>query len=77
MGGTDMDMTVNETRAILVLAAVALGVFVLMASALEAARAEQRAEQATIRADVAAWEVSRLLQEARDITQAAVERGTP
>ena len=71
-----MDVKVNETRAVLLLAAAAVGVYLLMCAAVEAARTEARAEQAVIRADVAAWEVSRLLQEARDITQAAaLERG--
>ena len=69
-------MQAAEQRAILMLAAAAVAVWLLMAAAVELTRTEARAEQAVIRADVAAWEVSRLLQEARDITQAAaLERG--
>ena len=69
-------MQATEQRAILMLAATAVAVWLLMAAAVELTRTEARAEQAVIRADVAAWEVSRLLQEARDITQAAaLERG--
>ena len=73
-----MDVKVSETRAVLLLAAAAAGVYLLMCAAVQAARAEQRAGQVIIAADVAAWEVGRLLQEARDITaQAARERGIP
>jgi len=69
-------MQAAEQRAILMLAAAAVAVWLLMAAAVELTRTEARAEQAVTRADVAAWEVSRLLQEARDITQAAaLERG--
>ena len=71
-----MDVKVSESRAVLLLAAAAFGVYLLMCVAMEAARAEQRAGEAVIRADIAAWEVGRLLQEARDITEhAARERG--
>jgi hypothetical protein len=71
-----MTMQEAQARTILLLAAAAFGVWLLMCAAAELARTEARAEQAVIRADVAAWEVSRLLQEARDITQAAaLERG--
>lgn len=74
-----MDLKATETRVILLLAAAAFGVYLLMAAAVQAARAEQLAEAATLRADIAAWEISRLLQEARDITAAAaaVEGGQP
>lgn len=69
-------MQATEQRAILMLTAAAVAVYLLMAAAVELTRTEARAEQAVTRADVAAWEVSRLLQEARDITQAAaLERG--
>jgi hypothetical protein len=69
-------MQAAEQRAILMLAAAAVAVWLLMAAAVELTRTEARAEQAVTRADVAAWEVSRLLQEARDITErAALERG--
>lgn len=69
-------MQVSEQRTILMLAAAAVAVYLLMAAAVELTRTEARAEQAVTRADVAAWEVSRLLQEARDITAAAaLERG--
>lgn len=69
-------MTVTEQRAVVMLAAAAVAVYLLMAAAVELTRTEARAEQAVTRAGVAAWEVSRLLQEARDITeQAAAERG--
>jgi hypothetical protein len=72
-----MDVKVNETRAVLLLAAAAFGVYLLMCAAVEAARAEQSAEQAVFRAHVAGWEINRLLQEARDITaQAALRDGT-
>lgn len=69
-------MQAAEQRTILMLTAAAVAVYLLMAAAVELTRTEARAEQAVTRADVAAWEVSRLLQEARDITQAAaLERG--
>jgi hypothetical protein len=69
-------MQATEQRAILMLAAAAVAVYLLMAAVIELTRTEARAEQAVTRAGVAAWEVSRLLQEARDITQAAaLERG--
>jgi hypothetical protein len=69
-------MQATEQRTILMLAAAAVAVYLLMAAAVELTRTEARAEQAVTRADVAAWEVSRMLQEARDITQAAAqERG--
>lgn len=69
-------MQATEQRAVLMLAAAAVAVWLLMAAAVELTRTEARAEQAVTRADIAAWEVSRLLQEARDITQAAaLERG--
>jgi hypothetical protein len=61
----------TEQRAIVLLAAAAVAVWLLMAAVVELTRTEARAEQAVIRADVAAWEVSRLMQEARDITAAA------
>jgi len=71
-------MQATEQRAILMLTAAAVAVYLLMAAAVELTRTEARAEQAVTRADVAAWEVSRLLQEARDITErAALERGEP
>ena len=72
-----MDVKISETRAVLLLAAAAFGIYLLMCAAVEAARAEQRAEQATFRADIAAWQVSQLLQEARDITAQAALRDTP
>ena len=72
-----MDVKISETRAVLLLAAAAVGIYLLMCAAVEAARAEQRAEQATVRADIAAWQVSQLLQEARDITAQAALRDTP
>lgn len=69
-------MQATEQRTILMLTAAAVAVYLLMAAAVELTRTEARAEQAVTRADVAAWEVSRLLQEARDITKAAaLERG--
>ena len=69
-------MQATEQRTILMLTAAVVAVYLLMAAAVELTRTEARAEQAVTRADVAAWEVSRLLQEARDITQAAaLERG--
>jgi hypothetical protein len=69
-------MQATEQRTILILTATVVAVYLLMAAAVELTRTEARAEQAVTRADVAAWEVSRLMQEARDITQtAALERG--
>ena len=68
-------MQATDQRTVVMLAAAAVAVYLLMAAAVELTRTEARAEQAVIRADVAAWEVSRLLQEARDITEhAARER---
>ena len=69
-------MQATEQRTILMLTAAVVAVYLLMAAAVELTRTEARAEQAQAAAEVAAWEVSRLMQEARDITQAAaLERG--
>ena len=60
-----------EARGVLAAAAVAAGIYLLMAAAIELADRERRADVAATRADVAAYEVSRLLQEAREITEQA------
>ena len=60
-----------EARGVLAAAAVAAAIYLLMAAAIELADREHRADAATVRADVAAYEVSRLLQEAREITEQA------
>lgn len=66
-------MSEAEVRGVLAAAAVAAAIYLLMAAVVELADRQHRAEQAVIRADVAAYEVGRLLQEARDITaQAAI-----
>lgn len=70
--------TVNkrELRALLLLLAVMYGLYLAYAAITELMKQSQRAEVATIRADLAAWQVSGLLQEAREITlRAAQERG--
>lgn len=61
----------TEQRTIIMLAAAAVAVYLLMSAAVELTRTEALAEQAVARADVAAWEVSRLMEEAREITAAA------
>ena len=68
-------MSEAEVRGVLAAAAVAAAVYLLMAAAIELADRERRADVATIRADVAAYEVSRLLQEAREITEQAALGG--
>ena len=56
-------------------AACAAAAVLLMAAALELAAAGQQAEAAVQRADIAAWEISRLLEEAREITRTAAAEG--
>jgi hypothetical protein len=67
---------VTEQKTILMLAAAAVAVYLLMSAAVELTRTEARAEQAVTRADVAAWEISRLMEEARQITAAAAGQVT-
>lgn len=64
-------MSEAEVRGVLAAAAVAAAIYLLMAAAIELADRERAAAAAVVRADVAAYEVSRLLQEARDITRQA------
>lgn len=67
----------TEQKTIWMLAATAVALYLLMSAAIELTRTEARAEQAVTRADVAAWEISRMLQEARDITAAAAAGDGP
>ena len=64
-------------RGIVLSIALAAGVYLLLAAALELADRERRCDKAAIRADIAAYHVSELLQEARDITARAALGETP
>lgn len=66
----------TEQRTIIMLAAAAVAVYLLMSAAVELTRTEARAEQAAVRVDVAVYEVSRLMEEARGITAAAAGEAT-
>lgn len=69
-------MNKEEVRGLALLAGLLLGCYLLAVTMTEVMRQSQRAEVATIRADLAAWQVSQLMEEARDITRAAArERG--
>lgn len=69
-----MDKT--EIRGLALLAGLMLGCYLLAVTMSELMKQSQRAEVATIRADLAAWQVGQLMEEARDITRrAAEERG--
>lgn len=69
-------MPTKEMRGLVILAAVMAGCYFLMLAVNELIQQSQRAEVAIIRADLAAWQVSQLMEEARDITlRAAKERG--
>lgn len=71
-------MSEAEVRGVLAAAAVAAAIYLLMAAAIELADRERRCDKAAIRADIAAYHVSELLQEARDITaQAALGHDQP
>jgi len=64
-----MDRT--DLKTIVLLLSAATAVYLLMSAALELTRAEGAAKVAVARADIAAWELGRLQEEARDITRAA------
>lgn len=69
-------MNKSELRSLILLLALMYGCYLAYAAVTELLRQSQRAEVATIRADLAAWQVSRLMEEAREITiRAAQERG--
>lgn len=65
-----------EIRGLLILAAACAVAYLLAVAAAELLRQQQRAEVSALRADLAAWQVAQLMEEARDITrQAAQGRG--
>lgn len=64
-----------DVRAVLLLACACAAIYLMMSAALDLIQVEADAEAAVQRADVAAWEVSRLLQEAREITEQAAIGG--
>lgn len=72
-----------DTRAVKGLLAVAAAcavMYLFAAAAMELFRAQNKAEIAVARADVAAYAINQLLQEAREITEQAArdrDRGTP
>lgn len=69
-------MNKAEVRGLALLAGVMLGCYLMAITFAELMKQSQRAEVATIRADLAAWQVSQLMDEAREITlRAAQERG--
>lgn len=70
-------MSEAEVRGVLAAAAVAAAIYLLMAAAIELADRERRCDKAAIRADIAAYHVSELLQEARDITARAALDSQP
>lgn len=67
----------TEQKMIVMLAAAAVAVWLLMSAAVELTRAEALAEQAVTRAEASAWEVSRLMEEAREITAQAARDDAP
>jgi hypothetical protein len=70
-----MNITRDEVRGLVIVVAILYGCYVAVVALEELARQAQRAQVATLRADLAAWQVSQLMEEARDITRAAAERG--
>lgn len=68
--------TQNEYRNLILFAAIMYGCYLAYVAIVELLEAKQKADIATIRADLAAWQVSQLMEEARDITRrSAQERG--
>ena len=66
----------HEARNLVIFAAIMAGCYFAYRAVAGLLEASQRAEVATIRADLAAWQVAALMEEAREITRAAArERG--
>lgn len=61
----------SDIRKVLLIATFMAAAYVCIAAAMELMREAQRADIATIRADLAAWQLSELMEEARDITRQA------
>jgi hypothetical protein len=66
-------MLQTEKSELLMLLALAAAAWLLTVAALELMRQSERVETAATRADLAAWQVSEVLQHARRITQEAAE----
>jgi hypothetical protein len=63
-------------RGLLVLAGLCAAAYLFACAAIQLMENTRRAEVAVLRSDLAAWQVSQLMQEAREITEhAARERG--
>lgn len=62
-----------EIRTIILLLAVTYGAYLAYITIIELIRAAQRAEVATLRAELSAWQVRELMDEAREITRRAAE----
>lgn len=64
------------TRNLILLAALMYGCYLAYVAICELMATKQHADIATLRAEVAAWQVSQMMDEAREITRrAAEERG--
>lgn len=65
-----MDSTL---RKMLLFVVVTYGAYLAYITTIELIRAAQRAEVATLRAELSAWQVRELMDEAREITRRAAE----
>ena len=71
-------MKQQDVRSLALIAALMAAGYLVLVATIELIKQASEAEVATIRADLAAWQVGQLMEEARNITkQAAEERGLP
>lgn len=62
-----------DIRTVILLMAVMFGSYLAAVAIIELIRAAQRAEVATLRAELSAWQVQELMDEAREITRRAAQ----
>jgi hypothetical protein len=68
----------QDVRSLALIAALLAAGYLVLVATMELIKQASEAEVATLRADLAAWQVGQLMEEARNITkQAAEERGLP
>ena len=71
-------MKQQDVRSLALIAALMAAGYLVLVATIELIKQASEAEVATIKADLAAWQVGQLMEEARNITrQAAEERGLP